>query len=184
VSPIFGGGGFVQLLGQNVGIEQLVPGTVLSGFSSFTKCFVGSTDSDSLTSNASVLSLTADLNNTSGGKGDEAGWIRAKIPIVGTTTSGNAGMSVVFGLYPKDTDDNTYGDNQWTAGTQGAGGFAGGYQFGSIPVAQGLSGTIYGFTKVYGIPLGLFRFIVWNNTNVAFGTGTDIRFQALTRGTF
>lgn len=130
---------------------------------------INSADLASMANGSSVLSSVADIAN--GTNLDQFMDISAICAISSSTIA--AGANLAFWLYPLQEDGSTYGDGQFTAGTQAAKTptFS---PFGTMPlVAAASQTTLVGFIQGIVIPPGSFRVAMQNNSGFALTSGTQ-----------
>ena len=142
---------------------------------------INTTDVQSMATASSVLSGVADITN--GTALDMFMDVSMSLSVT-SSTGPIAGANVAFWLYPLNQDGTTYGDNQFSAGTQKAatpnfppfGTFASSVATtattsvgtaGSSLTAFTFTGTLTGVV----IPPGSFRVTMQNNYGVALSTG-------------
>jgi len=136
---------------------------------------INSSDIVSLASGSAVLSTVSDVLN--GASLDQFMDISAVCASsVARTLSGGANLA--FWIYPLNEDGTTYGDNQFTAGTQAAATPAFApcaiVALPNVSVTQ-FSGTVTGII----IPPGNFRLAIQNNTG--FGLSSTVSSGAVTQ---
>ena len=130
---------------------------------------INSSDLASMANGSSVLSSVADIAN--GTNLDQFMDISAICAIASSTIV--AGSNLALWLYALQEDGSTYGDGQFTAGTQAAKTptFA---PIGTMPlVAAASQTTLVGFVQGIIIPPGSFRVAMQNNSGFALTSGTQ-----------
>lgn len=144
--------------------QGLTWGTALNG-----------SDVNSMSSGKGVLSSVSDITNGT------ALDIFADFSIqLGSVTSVAPNYLGIF-LYPLNSDGSTYGDNQFSSGTQTSATPSPTYWVGNIlfPVATAaIKGTL---TRII-LPPGSFRFLVWNQAGVALASsGNTLQYRTYNR---
>lgn len=130
---------------------------------------INSADLASMANGSSVLSSVADIAN--GTNLDQFMDISALCAISSSTIA--AGANLAFWLYPLQEDGTTYGDGQFTAGTQAA-------KTPAFPpcavislVAAAAQTTLVGLAQGIIIPPGSFRVAMQNNSGFTLTSGTQ-----------
>jgi len=132
---------------------------------------INSADLASMANGSAVLSTVADVAN--GTNLDQFMDISAICAIASNTVA--AGANLAFWLFPLQEDGSTYGDGQFTAGTQKAATPANQNNFiGAMGlVAAAAQTTLVGFLGGIIIPPGAFRVTMQNNSGFALTSGTQ-----------
>lgn len=136
-----------------------------AGFT-WTTCFP-SADLNSMVNGNSVLSSTGDITNQT------ALDIFADISIsLGSVASVAPNFIGVY-LFPLNQDGTTYGDGQFTAGTQSTATPGSNYYKGSIVVPVGTQ-VLVGQLDGIILPPGTFRFLLQNNAGVTLAASANV----------
>lgn len=130
---------------------------------------INSADMVSMANGSTVLSSVADIAN--GTALDQFMDLSVRCAIASSTIV--AGANLALWIYDLLDDGTTYGDGQFTAGTQAARTptFP---PCGIIPlVAAAAQTTLVGYVNAIVIPPGSFRLAIQNNSGFAFTSGTQ-----------
>jgi hypothetical protein len=130
---------------------------------------INSADLASMANGSSVVSSVADIANQT--NLDIFADLSVRCAIASSTIA--AGANLALWLYALLDDGSTYGDGQFTNGTQAAKTptFP---PVGLVPlVAAAAQTTLVGFVQGIIIPPGSFRFALQNNSGFAFTSGTQ-----------
>ena len=144
-------------------IQKLVTGAV-----SWTSCF--GTEINSLTSNYAILSSVSLSNATNLD-------LMAEVSVsLGSVTPGSGAPFIGLYIYPLNQDTSSYGDGRFS--TAAAGPPPSSYWVGNIPCVPSTAGVITGDTGRFILPLGAFKFVLWNNSGTALASSANtVKYQ-------
>jgi hypothetical protein len=128
----------------------------------------GGGDLSSLANGSSVLSSAADVGN--GSALDMYADFMLSVSISGATPPSGAFIGLyIYPLVPDAAGGNTYGDGQFSSGTQIAAQPAMA-PAGTIPLRNAALTLLSGMVQGILLPPGSFRFLIYNASGIAFGT--------------
>lgn len=137
---------------------------------------VNSADVNSMASGSAVLSSVADITN--GTALDLFADLSVQLGAITTATPFYLGVYI----YPLNSDGTTYGDSQFSSGTQTAKVPGGIYYAGSIIFPSVTTTAVTGTLERIVLPPGSFRFLVYNQVGATLAASSNtIKYRTYNR---